>query len=345
VASELTKIYTGGAIRDRVASLLGVSHTATITGVNAVAGAGKTFSIIQGAGKNDVVLCETRKALEEAAQGLIAKPDWSNHHYTVDAFLVGARDVGHCDTLWVDEAYRLHAGKLHAVIKALRPTRVRCYGDDKQVSALPFVPGFDFVHHTLEFDRLETIRNTRRCPADVCFVMSQRQYYGFHVVTHNPILRSVEGPIQYVSGMFQGKRHATVILTYTQSAAKDLRAEGLSNVMTIGEAQGSNFDEVILFREKDLKKALYYSLEHTLVGMTRHKRRLTVVSTAAAGTGDSLAELACGYLKARSDELVLSSHLADGVAAVASPEEYYAKQLRQLQPTVASLDSSEWDRV
>jgi len=328
-----------------VADCLTVSHTAVITGVNAVAGAGKTYSIIQGAGPKDVVLCETRKALEEAAQGLVAKAHWKGHHYTVDGFLIWGPPISECDTLWVDEVFRLHAGKLHAVIKMLKPARVRCYGDNKQVAVLPFIPGFDFVHHELAFDSSEYIRRTRRCPADVCFALSTVDYYGFRVETHNPILRSVEGPVQYRAGMFANKPADVPLLTYTQTAKDDLVKEGVKNVMTIGESQGSNFEEAILFREKDLKKALYYSKEQTLVGFTRHKRRLTVVSAAAAGTGDSLAERLCAYLADKADLLVLSSHLAPGVQAVASPEEYYAKQYRQSQSTVVSVGSSEWSEV
>jgi len=345
ICSDQTLVYTGGAIRDRVASAMSVSHSTVITAIRAVAGAGKTYSIIQGAGPDDVVLCETRKALEEAAQGLMTKKHWRGRHYTVDGFMIWGPTIERCDTLWVDEVYRLHAGKLHTVIKMLKPDKVRCFGDDKQVAVLPFVPGFDFVHHELVFDSVEVIRKTRRCPADVCFALSAPEYYGFNVETYNPILRSVEGPVQYMAGMFDTKPRSTVLLTYTQTAKHELQEAGVYNVMTIGESQGSNFDEVILFREKELKKALYYSYEQTLVGVTRHKRRLTVVSAAAAGSGDSLAEKLCAYLKDKADVLVLSSHLAPGVAAVAGPEEYYARQHRGQRALEPSVASSEWMEV
>jgi len=353
VTSEEMRVYTGGAIRDRVASKLSDSFSSEVTGVNAVAGAGKTYSIVQESGPDDVVLCETRRALEEAIEGLVRKPEWKGHNYTVDAFLLHNPKVEVCHTLWVDEAYRLHAGKVFAVVKMLRPARVLCFGDDKQVAVLPFVPGFDFVHHQFPFDRLVRKTETYRCPADVCFLLSTAEYYGFRVTTHNPVLRSVEGPVQYKSGMFSNKPASVPLLTYTRNAAKDLREEGVKNVMTIGEAQGSNFEEVILFREKDLKKALYYSAEQTLVGMSRHKRRLTLVSAAAAGSGDSLAERACAYIRAKADELVLASHLCPGVVPVAGPEEYYARQatLRSASPPVAArqgtsvMSYEDWDEA
>jgi len=351
VTSDEMRIFTGGKIRNSVASVLDDSYAAEVTGVNAVAGAGKTYSIVTESGCNDVVLCETRKALEEAMEGLSKKPGWRGHNYTVDAFLLHRPNVGKCDTLWIDEAYRLHAGKIFAAIKIIRPRRVRCFGDDKQVAVLPFVPGFDFVFHQFPFDRMVRKTETYRCPADVCFALSSPGYYGFRVTTHNPILRSVEGPVQYTSGMFSGKSASIPLLTFTQAAAKDLRDEGVKNVMTIGEAQGSNFDEVILFREKDLKKALYYSAEQTLVGVSRHKRRLTVVSAAAAGSGDSLVERLCLYIKEKADEIVLASHLCPGVAPVAGPEEYYARQMVKrgggqavrAGSSIASYES--WDRI
>lgn len=328
VTSDELLVYTGGAIRTRVAEVIDDNYSCDVIGMNGVAGSGKTYSIVQGAGPEDVVLCETRRALQDTASQLAAKPGWKGHAYTLDAFLIHSPKVSVCRTLWVDESYRLHGGKIFVAIKKLRPRRVLCFGDTQQVPVLPFVPDFNFVHHEFPFSSVQVKKETYRSPADVCFALSQSEYYGFHVATHNPILRSLEGPLQYHAGIFTSKPDNVPVLTYTKTARDDLRKEGVKFVLTIGEAQGATFDEVYLYREKDLKKALYYSHEYTLVGLTRHRRRLTMVSAAAAGSADSFAERLLAYVHNKASEVLLSSHLCPGVVPVANATEFAIRNLR-----------------
>jgi len=277
-----------------------------VTNVNGVAGCGKTYTITHEARAGDVVLCETKGALEETRSKLRKLcQGWDDSAWTVDAFLCH-RPRDSCNTLWIDESLRLHAAKIFAVVKMLKPVAVYCFGDNKQIPILSFVPGFDLVFGEFPFTSVAVKRDTYRCPADVCFVVSGPDYYGFHVRTANPVMRSFKGPVLYKSGVLHAKPKGVVVLTYTQVAKKDLVEAGVTNVMTIGEAQGGTFDRVILFRESFLGKPLYNDLAQTLVAMTRHRLEFTYVTVAVNDT--SAAAEALRYLRERGTSLLIAAH-------------------------------------
>lgn len=309
VTSEVMRVYTGAAIRDAIASVSAESYRCDVTNVDGVAGCGKTHTIVENAKPGDVVLCETTGALADTAKRLAAKPGWRGHAFTMDAFLMHA-PVSVCNDLWIDESLRLHAAKIVAAVKMLKPSHVYCFGDRKQIPALPFVPGMDFYHSEFPFSRVVKQTETWRCPADVCLIVSTDNYYGVHVRTHNPVTRSVKGPEIFRAGMFDNLPSDVVVMTYTQVAAEDLRATGVKRVMTIGEAQGSTFDRVVLFRESALSKPLYYDRAQTLVGITRHKVELTYVTVVAVD--DSAAAKGIEYLRAKQTELLLAAHQVGG---------------------------------
>jgi len=282
-----------------------------VTNMNGVAGSGKTTTITTEAKLGDVVLCETTGALRETAVKLrkSGKP-WDGAQWTVDAFLCH-RPRGSCNTLWIDESLRLHAAKIFAVVKMLKPLAVYCFGDDKQIPILPFVPGFEFSYSAFPFTSVVVKRETWRSPADVCFITSQASYYGFRVRTYNPILRSMDGPVLFAQGMFHAKHLDVVLLTYTQIAKEELLHAGVKNVITIGESQGQTFEEVWLYRDNTLGKPLYYDLGQALVAMTRHRRKFVYVTTDVHD--NSAVALALVYLREKRSELLLAYHLATAV--------------------------------
>jgi len=306
VTSDVMRVYTGAAIRDEVASVLNDPYSCSVTNVNAVAGSGKTYTIIENAKLGDVVLCETTAALKDTAARLkrTGKP-WDDSCFTVDAFLMH-KPRSKCDVLWLDESLRLHAAKIFAVLKRLKPSAVYCFGDDKQIPALPFIPGFDFRYSRFPFTSVTVKRDTWRSPADVCFITSHGRFYGFHVRTHNPVMRSVKDVQLYDASVLHNKQDDVVLLVYTQVVKEDLVKAGVKNVMTIGESQGSTFDKVMLYRDSMLGKPLYFDAHQALVALTRHKREFTLVTVAV--NDDSLVAVSIRYLREKANELLLASH-------------------------------------
>nr|UYO08040.1 methyltransferase-helicase [Martellivirales sp.] len=316
VTSDVMRIFTGNSLRDAVASVVNERFECMVTCVDGIAGSGKSYTIVHTAKPGDVVLCETSAALSDIARDLFRVPGWKGHAYTVDSFLMH-QPVSECDVLWIDEAFRLHAGKVYALMKLLKPSEVRCFGDSKQIPPLSFVPGMDLVHHEYPYTNIVVKKDSWRFGADVCLALSQRKYYGYHAVTHCSPLRSFKGPKSFVQGCFHDRSSGVALLTYTKTARDDLKKQGVKGVMTIGESQGKTFDHVYLFRDSSLNKALYHDLFQTLVAATRHRHTFTYFTVCALEADDSAVAELYRYNTAKSNEVVLSSHLCPGVRPVA----------------------------
>jgi len=224
--------------------------------------------------------------------------------------------------VWVDESYRLHAAKVFSVMRLLKPRVIYCFGDSKQIPVLPFVPEMDFRFHRVPFTREEFKKDTYRSPADVCLGTSQLQYYGVHVVTHSTVRRSLQPVRQFTSSdMFKSRPSGVVLLVYTQSVKDGLAKDGVEGVSTIGEFQGDEADHIVLFRDSELNKALYYDLEQTLVAVTRHRVSFSYV-TVCLGSDDSAVAEFLKYVFSKQSDLLLSSHYspAGGSAVDTRPQ-------------------------
>jgi len=316
VTSDVMRIFTGNAMRDSVAAVVDDSFECRVSCVDGIAGSGKSYAIVHSASPGDVVLCETSAALSDVARDLFRVPGWQGHAYTVDSFLMH-RPVQRCNILWIDEAFRLHAAKVYALMKILRPAEVRCFGDSMQIPPLSFVPGMDLQYHLFPYAHVTVKKDTWRFGADVCFALSDPRYYGYHALTHCRPLRSLKGPKSFVQGCFHNRDADTILLTYTKTARDDLKKQGVKGVMTIGECQGKTFNHVYLFRDSSLNKALYHDLHQTLVAATRHRYTFTYFTVSSPAADDSAAAELLSYCAKRSNEVVLSSHLCRGVKPVA----------------------------
>ncbi|BDF97668.1 P1 protein [Aspergillus lentulus jivivirus 1] len=306
VTSEVMSIYTGAAIKHSIQSVLNETYRCSVTNVDGVAGSGKTYTISHSVAEGDVILCETNGGLNEVNKMLRRdRQDWSGHTSTVDSFLMH-RPVNEANTLWIDESLRLHAAKIFAVVKLLHPARVFCFGDSKQIPVLPFIPGFDLRFHEFPFTTVKKVRDTWRSPADVCLITSLEEYYGFEVRTHNSRTRSIAPLRLYEAGMFQAKPPDVTLLVYTQGVKHDLKNQGVTNVITIGESQGGTFDKVWVYRDSPLGKALYYSAEQTLVALTRHRQEFQYITAAVARDDSRLCRNLVWLFQHRTEPLLLS---------------------------------------
>jgi len=275
------EIWVADALRDRIVETMLGDYKCPVELVEGPAGCGKTTRIVKAMTNNDFGLCETRAAAKDTVERLKRKdPALAERFLTVDSFLINARYVslGPVDTVYIDEALRLHAAKIWTIMKLLKPNRIVCFGDPEQIPLLPFTPGFDFEHHAFPWTSRSLITETWRLPGDVTALLCESKYYSYHFKTHNQVRYGVRPSVQFAPGLFKDKPYEVTVLTYTKAARDDLRLEGIAPVMTIGESQGKDLDHVWLYRDVTLGKELYYNRAQTLTALTRVKKSFTYVS-------------------------------------------------------------------
>jgi len=211
----------------------------------------------------------------------------------------------------------LHAGKIIAIAK-ITGAKVIGYGDRKQIGFIPFTRFHKpAVETAFPWGSEERCLSTRRLPvcdqeADVISWLRSDEFYGSGFET---LSTRRGGVVLYAamttfekklaaswlySAMGIKKREELVILVYTQDQAMNLRsakgwrrelpartADGTYDVdypvalSTIGEAQGGDWENVLLLRLATTQEPLHDSAQQTLVALTRFKRRfgyLAVVS-------------------------------------------------------------------
>lgn len=248
--------------------------------VKGPAGCGKTTEICRRITDGDLGMCETRAAARDTAGRLAAaSPAVAAEYCTVDSFLInkGLTFNRSVSTLYIDEGLRLHAGKIWCLVKIIKPGKVVVFGDPQQIPLLAFTPNFEFQHSVFPWSKITTLRRTYRLPADITMMLVASGYYDYFFKTHSKVTHGFKGVKQFYQGIFKDKPEGTVVLTYTKSAAEDLRLEGVKPVMTIGESQGKDLDDVWLYRESDLAKDIYYNREQTLTAITRVKKSFVFI--------------------------------------------------------------------
>nr|QIJ25701.1 P1 [Grapevine associated jivivirus 2] len=289
------QIYVCDSIDIKVSSVLMDGFSCPVRLVKGPAGCGKTTMIVNGMTTSDLCLCETSGASKDTQARLIRKSQaFAGLSKTVDSFLIHGHSKYNIDNspniLYIDEALRLHAGKIWAVLKLLRPKEVVCFGDPQQIPVLPYCPEFDFNFQYFPYVSTSIKQESFRLPADVVMVLCESGMYDYKFKTHNKITNGIKGIRQFQPGMWKDKPVDTVILTYTKAARDDLRREGVGPVMTIGDSQGKDLDDVWIYRDMALGKELYYNAEQVLTGITRVKKSVTYI-TAATTDDTSMAKL------------------------------------------------------
>jgi len=261
---------------------------------DAPAANGKTHKIVSSATASDYIVCETRAACVELKTKLLKKdPRFLSRCFTVDSAIINDRVVDRVDVLYVDEALRLHAGKIYLLMRMLRPSIVMCYGDSNQIPSINFQAGYDYAYHKFPYTSVRVLSDSRLVIPCFAMALSSSSYYGRHILTHSgdtsyrPVREYYDESKLVVMA---ADRPDTVVLTYTKVAKADLRKLGITNAYTVGDVQGQRYDHVILVREKDINKVLYFDLAQTLTAVTRARKTVTYVS-ASVVDGSAMSQL------------------------------------------------------
>nr|QCC20254.1 polyprotein [Pineapple mealybug wilt-associated virus 1]QJQ80376.1 polyprotein [Pineapple mealybug wilt-associated virus 1] len=272
--------------------------------VNAVPGAGKTYQIKQRMlrwvdsekdGSALLVLTSSRNSADTlkafAQEKRLGK---MVQILTVDAFLFQARgrNVRLYKTLLIDECYMTHAGILRGIIAAVKPEECVLYGDRRQV---PFINRIKLLNDNKSFlkpsfGNYSEMLITRRCPADICWWMSNvnngkkgdRLYSGpVKLFTQSkPVLKSVTCKA-FSKGDHSLFSQVDRVMTFTQNEKNELISEYMSRgigtiqdaktlIGTVAESQGETYKRVHLVAFKPTDDQVFSSMPHRLVALSRH---------------------------------------------------------------------------
>nr|WMM63763.1 ORF1a polyprotein [croton golden spot associated virus A] len=268
-----------------------------VVAINAVPGGGKTHELIQlvKSAPTNFVVCTanaaTRDDIREALSSLEEEYD-RNSIRTADGILVHADEMMKYRqrTLLVDECYMLHLGQLLLIVDLLRPKEVRLYGDRRQIPYINRVT--NFIVSNGQVSSLQSSYEERlityRCPADICWWLSETKVGGEKLYSDKVMTRSKVSPLKSVGinvvncPDYRNLEKANAYLTFTQDEKKDMivglvragRKEDVLNVMTVHEAQGKTFPKVVIVRSKNVDDDVFDSLPHRLVALSRHTESL-----------------------------------------------------------------------
>nr|QWK51451.1 ORF1 [Manihot esculenta associated ampelovirus 1] len=267
-----------------------------ISYINAVPGAGKTYSIITRAKTTTerlLILTANRASSDELKieledqrkKGLVSVA-------TLDSALMHLDRIVNTqfEELWVDECYMVHVGHINLLLGVIKAKKVVMLGDRRQIPFINRLKGVAICHSFMNIDmaKLEEKCITYRCPADICWWLSQCRYgkepaYGQMVKTAAKlrVLKSVKAhPIQSITpDMVEDKEK---IMVFTQWEKEKLSADFVNGgrpdlkrkISTVHECQGKTFSSVALVRVKPAMDEVFNSMPHRLVALTRHTTSL-----------------------------------------------------------------------
>nr|QWQ59700.1 replication-associated protein [Manihot esculenta associated ampelovirus 2] len=268
----------------------------TLRFVNAVPGAGKTFMIIQAAKATTarmLILTANRASCDELKTTLYRR---IKERMVVVATLDSA--IMHIDRLLkaefqsvcIDECYMVHVGQIRLLLGVIEATDVTLYGDRRQIPFINRLKGVGISHSFMQPDKQQYEEKlvTYRCPADICYWMSQLKFgnemaYSGRVMSKSKIhcIKSVRAhPIQsFTPKMGEGKDKIIVFTQWEkEKLSADLRNSShhdlAQRVATVHECQGKTYERVALVRIKPAQDEVFTSAPHRLVALTRHTTSL-----------------------------------------------------------------------
>nr|QNH86033.1 polyprotein [Actinidia virus 1] len=206
------------------------------------------------------------------------------------------------EVLLVDEIFLMHLGQLVLNFEILKPLFVVGYGDSKQIGYIArtdlYCANYFNVMAIVEEDQIQYRSESYRCPKDVCALLSQ--LYGRNIearANSNTKTMSVTAitSVEDVPVVDDAK-----YLVYTQgekrSLEKVLREKGripspYLDPQTVHEAQGNTYKKVLLVRTKPQDDAVFSSLEHQIVALSRHTDSLVYYCISSKYNDDTTAKI------------------------------------------------------
>nr|WAA68733.1 viral replicase [Sugarcane mild mosaic virus] len=269
----------------------------SVTLFNAVPGGGKTHSLKrlfdELEGEADV-LTANRGSAEEIREAFKNSSGWGDNIKTIDSYVIsyGSRTRSPPRPLLIDECFLIHPGQIECVVKLLRPTAIYLYGDRRQIPFINRVLGFkaQYTNLSVEGMDLQEVCTSYRCPADVCWLLSQMKFpdgpaYSQPVRSNQkvPVTHSISHAKETLPTP-QDLESCDAILTFCQSEKEEVRKHILRTVpgfdfervslRTVHESQGATYKNVLLVRTKWADDTVFSSLPHILVSLSRHNTSL-----------------------------------------------------------------------
>jgi hypothetical protein len=282
------------------------------TFVNGVPGCGKTTEIKQlmcdalAAGRAVMYLTATSASASGVLRDLQGRPGLVEKYVrTFDSFLCGSFTAppGGIDELYCDEVPMMHAGAVYASILRIAPTRVRLYGDFKQITFQSFTAQFEVSRCSMEAQvNMERRVVTHRFGAATCAMWLDvyGEIYPCDCCDHQDVVPSV---VRITSASQVPVERQGKLLCFTQEERSivkrelgyagtivELKRRDKGGLSTVAEDQGGTHDAVVVVRtinkknpkESVFSPSIYNRQPWVLVASTRHRQRL-VYYTASDG--------------------------------------------------------------
>nr|AXI81987.1 methyltransferase/helicase [Grapevine leafroll-associated virus 3] len=261
---------------------------------NAPPGGGKTTMLVDEFIKapNSTAMITANVGSSEDINAAIKKRDPNlegvNSAVTVNSRVVNFFVRGMFRRILVDEVYMMHQGLLQLGVFATGASEGLFFGDINQIPFINrekvfrmdcavFVPKKESVIYTSK---------SYRCPLDVCYLLSSMTSKGTEKCypgkvfsgRDEPVVRSLsKRPIGTTDDVADIDADIYLCMTQLEKAdmKRTLKGRGRETpVMTVHEAQGKTFGNVVLFRTKKADDTLFTKQPHILVGLSRHTRSL-----------------------------------------------------------------------
>lgn len=250
----------------------------TIEWVNGVPGCGKTTWVMsQIDAERDMIVTTTTEAANDLREKLESRigDKAKKRVRTMASLLVNGMSRGEsCTHLVVDEALMNHFGSIVLAIQIVKASKVTLLGDNNQ---LPYIDRCNLF--PLQYNRPNKITNitkqllcTYRNPQDVAYAL--REVYS-GIYSANTRTRSLT--LKPFTGATIPKSERTLYLVHTQAEKALLISQGFgkaegSRTMTIHEAQGQTFENVVIVRTTSKPSHLLQSVPHAVVAISRHTK-------------------------------------------------------------------------
>nr|ANW45861.1 polyprotein [Little cherry virus 1] len=268
------------------ANIIDDHRLSTIKIINKPPGSGKTTQISEMMfdshvkGKTCLALTSTKVGKNELIEKLKnltvgAKP---KNVKTVDAFNMNGKKVI-VDELFVDECYMSHSGAILMALSNIDFTNCKFFGDENQIPYSVRLTGFEALFATTVFKFCKVTHDSisYRCPADVCYLLSQaedkagsKMYSNGVRAVGNHRLRTMN--LNSLTGVANIPiREDTMYAAFTQGEKDELNRFAKKNIAkTVNELQGGTFKNLIVFRLRLHNNPLYNDTRQFITAISRH---------------------------------------------------------------------------